>query len=1018
MRNPFLFIVFILFVVPIHFAVAQQAIGVNPVETPHSVALKLFQEDHLAEACPLFRQWREQYRVGLDIHLRQDQQEKVFYALLCGLRQAEPQAAQDALQFLAGSSLRVFKDRLHAALADYYFRTGQWADCIDQYSQAGITHFNNPEIATAQFQQGYAHFVLQHYKEATGFFNSVRSLPNGVYKTDATYYYALLLIKERNWDEALLQLQLVEFDSIYGSFAPYYIAQLLLNKGQREEALSYVLERQQKTPAPYHQKELQQLLGKIYFSQEKYVQALEQLTAYATKVQTISREDTYQIAYCQYQTAAWSSAVSSLRSLSTQNDSLGQHAMFLLGDVYLKLGDLAAARSAFLFCSLNSSHSQQREAARFFHAKLSYQLGFFDEALSGLQSFMANYPNSSYVAEAKELQLAVLAATSNYKEALVLLDQLTVPSESARRLFVPVLYGRAAELINDGELENAQALLDRALDNPYNQSLLAYILFWKGELAFRSQRYQEAIDFLQQYLQKGAPVLGEVRPQHARYSLAYAYLRLGRYEQAVPNFKSVSGQVESNAGPLVQDAVVREADCLLMLKRYGPAVSLYRKVIDFSWREADYALYQLAAIAGIKDPEEKIKLLQQFETSYPGSPLLTSSWMAIADTYMEDERFALAKPFLQKIIANEKSMQLLPQAYLKLGIAHYNSDNNAAAREQFTYVLDRFSNSEEAAEALDGLKALYIEEGRSAEFIDFVRSKGLAISASSTDSLRFASAEQLFTNKLFDQANQALEQYLASQDRPAFVIEAYTLLATIARSDKRSDRALLYYDSVLALAPNRFAEEAALQASRISFFEQKNYENAVRYYGNLYQLTGVAASKLEALRGLLRAHYQLEQLDSAAKWGTLLLNEKGASSDDKALVALVTAKNYSKQSKEDEARFSLRQVILLNKASLAAEARFEMAASLFRQQQYGAAEKAAFETINKSGSYADWVTRSYLLLGDIYFAQKDFFNAKATYQSVKDNADSEEYRKAAAEKLEQVKQVESGKVSTPQKVSG
>ncbi|MFM8711061.1 MAG: tetratricopeptide repeat protein, partial [Sphingomonadales bacterium] len=546
MRYPHLFVIFILFFAPVQFVVAQQAIGVNPAETPPLLALKSYQEDHVAAACPLFREWREQYRGGLAIHFSQEQQETIFYAIRCGLRQAEPQAAQDALQFLAGSPIRAFQDRLRAALADYYFRTGQWADCIDQYTKAGIAHFNNQEISSAQFQQGYAHFVLQHYKEAAAFFNSVRSLPQGVHKIDATYYYALLQIKERNWDEALLQLRLVEFDSAYGPYTPYYIAQLLLSKGQRNEALSYVLSRQYQSPVPYHQKELQQLLGRIYFSQEQYAEALVQLAAYADKSQTLSREDAYQLAYCQYQTRDWSAAASSLRALSTQNDSLGQHAMFLLGDVYLKLGDLAAARSAFLFCSLNSSHSQQREAARFFHPKLSYQLGFFDEALSGLQSFMANYPSSSYLAEARELQLAVLAATSNYKEALIVLGQLSVPSEPARRLFAPVLYGRAAELINDGELENAHQLLDRALADPYNQSLLAYLLFWKGELAFRSQRYQEAVDLLEQYLQKGAPVWGEARPQNARYSLAYAQLRLGRYEQALSNFRSVSGQVESN----------------------------------------------------------------------------------------------------------------------------------------------------------------------------------------------------------------------------------------------------------------------------------------------------------------------------------------------------------------------------------------------------------------------------------------------------------------------------------------
>ena len=72
------------------------------------------------------------------------------------------------------------------------------------------------------------------------------------------------------------------------------------------------------------------------------------------------------------------------------------------------------------------------------------------------------------------------------------------------------------------------------------------------------------------------------------------------------------------------------------------------------------------------------------------------------------------------------------------------------------------------------------------------------------------------------------------------------------------------------------------------------------------------------------------------------------------------------------------------------------------------AEKAAFEVINKAGSYEEWVTRSYILLGDIYYAQKDFFNAKATYKSVVDNARIETLRTEAKSKLDKVTEEEKG----------
>ena len=63
------------------------------------------------------------------------------------------------------------------------------------------------------------------------------------------------------------------------------------------------------------------------------------------------------------------------------------------------------------------------------------------------------------------------------------------------------------------------------------------------------------------------------------------------------------------------------------------------------------------------------------------------------------------------------------------------------------------------------------------------------------------------------------------------------------------------------------------------------------------------------------------------------------------------------------------------------------------------AEKTAFDVIKKQSAYEYWVTKSYVLLGDIYIAQKDNFNAIATYKSVAENASIEELKLEAANKL-------------------
>src|SRR5206468_1933771 len=102
--------------------------------------------------------------------------------------------------------------------------------------------------------------------------------------------------------------------------------------------------------------------------------------------------------------------------------------MYLLADAYLKTSQKANARNAFLFSSSNNSNPNQREISRFNYAKLSYELGYQDEALNSLRSFLTDYPQSQYKEEAIELLVGALANTNNYNDALTLLEGIKNPT--------------------------------------------------------------------------------------------------------------------------------------------------------------------------------------------------------------------------------------------------------------------------------------------------------------------------------------------------------------------------------------------------------------------------------------------------------------------------------------------------------------------------------------------------------------------------------------------------------------
>ena len=89
---------------------------------------------------------------------------------------------------------------------------------------------------------------------------------------------------------------------------------------------------------------------------------------------------------------------------------------------------------------------------------------------------------------------------------------------------------------------------------------------------------------------------------------------------------------------------------------------------------------------------------------FPASSLVTDANMEIANTYMADEKFDQAIPFLNNVIKSTGNASLKPQAYLKLGTAYYNLNNNAEALKQYRNLLSEYPNSPEAEDALDNIK--------------------------------------------------------------------------------------------------------------------------------------------------------------------------------------------------------------------------------------------------------------------------------------------------------------------------
>jgi tetratricopeptide (TPR) repeat protein len=693
-------------------------------------------------------------------------------------------------------------------------------------------------------------------------------------------------------------------------------------------------------------------------------------------------------------------AIDGFKQLSNQKDSLGQNSMYLLGDCYLRTNQKANARNAFQYCAYNNSNAKQQEVSRFIYAKLSYELGYQDIALSELKKFLADYPNSEYDTEAKEILVGLLANTNNFSDALTLYESLGKPTVAMQKVYPRILFGKAVEYINDQQIVRADELLTKVLSDTYAGSILPYANFWKGEIAFRTQKYDEAIRYQMAYLQSSAPAQGEANPAAARYNLGYSWMKKENYKQALNYFEQITKSASAVSPAIEQDAYVRSADCYFMNKEFAKANSMYDNVLNNALPQSDYALFQKAMIAGVKSSTEKIKTLNTLTRQYPQSGLVPDVNMEIANTYMADEKFKDAIPYLNNVLNAAEAGGLKPKAYLKLGLSYYNVNKNKEALDNYQALIQKYPQSSEADEALDNIKNIYVEEGRPNDYVELMRKNGKTISVSEADSLTYNAAELKYNANDCTAAIAGFNNYLAQYTNGAFALEANYFRSECYSKNKDWQNALTGYSYVNSKGLNPYFERSTLYAARINFFELKEYATAKKYFESLLTGSVNQDNQLEAFRGLVRCYYLLKDYTKANDAAKTLLTKKGISTDDKSIAFLVLGKSQQLSGDCVSAISSFKSCASINKSAWGAEARYEIANCQFTSGNLSAAEKAAMAVIKETGSYDIWVTKSYILLGDIFMQQKDYFNAKATYESVAKNSVIPELKNEAQQKLD------------------
>ncbi|MFT4060805.1 MAG: tetratricopeptide repeat protein [Edaphocola sp.] len=917
-----------------------------------------------------------------------------------------------AQDYIAHAINPVYRQRTAFALAQHYFAEDNLPAAIEQYELAGIENLSNSEIADAKFELAYSYFNDRRFDKAKPLFASIKDLPDNKYYIAGNYYYGLLAYNDKDYAQALASFKRIHNEEEYKDIVPYYEAEINYFSGDYDAVLALSNRYLRKNDKPYYDKEMHLLTGQTYFERKQFKEALPYFEYYYNNSERVRKEELYELAYTYYRLDKWKDAIDKFKPLSNTNDSLGQTSMYLLGDCYLETGDKKGARNAFGMCADMDFNPSQKEAAAFLYAKLSYESGNESVATRKLYDFVKQYPHSANTPEAQKLLGSLLARSSNYSEAFAIMGDMPVKDNQTWAIYQQVGLGRALQLMQSNKYHEADSVLSLSLQQPASADYEAIAYFWKGDIAYREQRYAQAIQHSNTFLEKvkgREATARRISPQatvaNANYTIGYASMETDKYSEAGKAFASAQQDAGTNESI---DATVREADAYFMQKDFDKAGRLYDKAMAANTPESDYARYQKSLVLGLQGKnDEKINQLNTIVNKVPASPLRDEARYELAVSYLEADRNNEAIQLLESVSNNSNVPEALrAKAMSKLAYAYRETGNDGQAIKTLRNYLTQYPTANDRTAAADALRNLYIDQGDPDKYAEFLKENNMpAESEAGMEQTYYAAAETEYGNGNWNKSVALFGKYLDKYPNGSNAVKARYYRAESYFNQKETAKALVDYKAVADGHWNDFTDDAAARAAQIAM-QQKDYATAQQYYGILRNTVTDNASLQNAYKGLMQANAATNQNTAAAAYADTLLAMPEVAAGTKAEAQLIKARSLQQNSDLETAKNMYAVLDKQNIGATSAEARYRIAEILLQQNKLKEAEEQASYAAQASGGSDYWVVKSYILIADILTQQKDYFNAKATLQSIISNNDNKEIKEEAAKKLAEVKKLE------------
>lgn len=904
-----------------------------------------------------------------------------FYLAACAVELGDPDAEAMLVAFEQEYPESAFANDVRFSLASYYCTTGDLHQAREEFLRVDYDRLTARRREQYDIRMGTATFAEGDYAAAYDYF--VRIPPRSEYADHARYHTSYIDYAAGRYGRAKQGFEQLLKSDAYGALMPYYLLQIEYLEGNYR----YVVEHGETLAAkavPAHRAEIERLMAESWFHLDDYGRTLQHLDAFQAAEGQNDRETAYLRGFSLYRTARYAEAAEWLRQACGAEDALTQNASYHLADCYVRAGEKQAAMQAFAMAADERFDREIAEDALFNYAKLQYELGggAFNGAINQLSRYLTLYPSSPRAAEARTLLVAAYYNSRDYDAAYRAIRTLPDPDADVRTALQKITYFRALEAYNAGDLAAAERYLAESAAVDISPRYTALASFWQGEIAYARKDYTVAAAKYNAFLSR-APRGGDETAM-AWYGLGYCNFEQQHLPQAAQAFdRFLSARPAKDR--YRADVYNRLGDIRYADRRFDAAVGEYERAISLGGSEAHYARYKRALTLGVMGRnDQKRKALQQIIADNRGDYVADAAY-ELGRSFIAEGDYARGAEALEGFVVQFPSSPRVMQAYSDMGLAYLNLGDRQRSLACYDKVVASAPRSQEAREAMQGIRDIYVSEGNVDAYFDYAERSGMEsdLAALSRDSLSFASAQQLYIAGQDEAAARALRSYVNSYPKGSYTTDARYYLSDVCLRTGARDEAIETLTALSDEAANPHTVTVLEKLSELTWADGR-YDEAAAAYRKLYDAAPTAAGRESAMTGYVRA--------TVAGGDAAKIEAMAADVASHAADAGPTALREAKFARAEQLRTSgqtaratelYRELAAEVRTAEGSAAGYYVIESLFGAGDLNGAEQAVYAYSGREPR-AYWLAKAFLLLGDIYLRRGDTFQARATYQSVAD----------------------------------